>query len=295
MIRRKSFERDGGGRLYIVGTPIGNLGDGSRRMGEVLASVNCIACEDTRHTRKLLSHLGISAPLISYHEHNRLTRGKELVRRMKEGESIALVSDAGMPGLSDPGEELVREAIAVDIPVISIPGPNAAVSAVVASGLPPQPHLFIGFLPRNRSERIRELERWKAVQATLLFYEAPHRVVAMLKDVRDVLGNRPAAMVRELTKKHEEWLRGDVESLRVALQESGARGELTLVVAGASPDVPDADTKPSWWTGRTIHEHVDHYIAQGLSKKEAIQQTAQERSVPKREVYNAYHQTDTDE
>ncbi|MDR6227131.1 16S rRNA (cytidine(1402)-2'-O)-methyltransferase [Desmospora profundinema] len=289
MDRQKSFEENGGGKLYVVGTPIGNLGDGSRRMRDVLAAVDGIACEDTRHTRKLLTHLGLSSSLISYHEHNRHKRGEELIRRMLEGETFALVSDAGMPALSDPGEELVRDAIEAGIPVVSIPGPNAALAAVVASGLPPQPFLFIGFLPRNNKERVRELERWKRVPATLLFYESPHRVTAMLKDVSHVLGNRPAAMVRELTKRHEEWLRGDVNSLLSALEETGVRGELTLVVSGADPDAEQEDAEPSWWAPLSIIQHVDYHIDQGLSKKEAIQRTARERSVPKRDVYNTYH------
>ncbi|PTM54843.1 16S rRNA (cytidine(1402)-2'-O)-methyltransferase [Desmospora activa] len=288
MERQKSFTDESRGKLYIVGTPIGNLGDCSQRMREVLASVDGIACEDTRHTRKLLSHLNISVPLISYHQHNRRQRGEELIRRLIQGETFALVSDAGMPGLSDPGEELIRDAIEADIPVVSIPGPNAAVSAVVASGLPPQPFLFVGFLPRQRKERVQELERWKTVPATLIFYEAPHRVAAMLKDVAAVFGNRPAAMVRELTKRHEEWLRGDVNSLLSALVEGGVKGEITLVVAGADRDVHQEEEAP-WWESLSLVQHVDHYIAQGMSKKEAIQQTAQERSLPKREVYNAYH------
>lgn len=291
MERQKSFTDDGKGKLYIVGTPIGNLGDCSQRMREVLATVDGIACEDTRHTRKLLHHLEISVPLISYHQHNRRQRGQELLQKLSAGEHVALVSDAGMPGLSDPGEELIRAAIDAGIPVVTIPGPNAAVSAVVASGLPPQPFLFVGFLPRQRKERVRELERWKTVPATLLFYEAPHRIQAMLKDVLAVLGNRPAALARELTKRHEEWLRGEVDSLVTALEEANVKGELTLVVAGADRHVQQAEETP-WWESLSLIQQVDHHIAQGLPKKEAIQQTARERSLPKREVYNAYHRAE---
>ncbi|PTX55217.1 16S rRNA (cytidine1402-2'-O)-methyltransferase [Melghirimyces profundicolus] len=289
MRRQKSFENEGG-VLYVVGTPIGNLSDLSDRAREVLAGVNVVACEDTRHTRKLLSHLGLSVPTISYHEHNRFSRLSGLMERLLRGERIAMVSDAGMPGISDPGEELIREAVEQDIPVIPVPGPSAALSAVVASGLSPQPFLFIGFLPRNSRDRTAELTRWKETPATLIFYEAPHRILAMLKDVARVLGDRRAAVARELTKKHEEWLRGTVTECIHRLEEEKPRGEFTVVVEKALLEQTGKEDRPaSWWRALTIQEHVDWHIRRGKSKKEAVKAVAGERSVPKREVYNEYH------
>jgi 16S rRNA (cytidine1402-2'-O)-methyltransferase len=282
------------GILYIVGTPIGNLADISERARHVLAEADVIAAEDTRHTRKLLNHLDISTPSVSYHEHNRLSRTAELAERLEKGERIVLVSDAGMPGISDPGEDLIREAVQREIPVIPIPGPNAALSALVGSGLPPQPFAFIGFLPRQQKARVRELEKWRLTPATLIFYEAPHRVLAMLKDVESTLGDRQAAVARELTKKHEEWLRGKVSECRRWLEEHRPRGEFTIVVSGASEEeIREQKTEESdWWESLSLKEHVEHYIERGHRKKEAIQQAAKDRDVPKREVYNAYHRGD---
>ncbi|OYD06385.1 16S rRNA (cytidine(1402)-2'-O)-methyltransferase [Paludifilum halophilum] len=291
MKRQKSFEGSNGA-LYVVGTPIGNLEDLSIRARNTLAEVDRIACEDTRRTRKLLSHLEISVPLVSYHEHNRFSRMEELSERMEQGERIALVSDAGMPALSDPGEELVREAVNRGIPVIPVPGPNAALSAVVASGIPPQPFLFIGFLPRQTKERIRELDRWKEVPATLLFYEAPHRILPMLRDLREVLGDRSTAIAREVTKKHEEWIRGTLSQCRDWFREHSPRGEMTVVVSGAKDSSPQnrESHETDWWHPLSVTEHVDWHIHRGKAKKEAIRTVAKERSLPKREVYNHYHQ-----
>jgi 16S rRNA (cytidine1402-2'-O)-methyltransferase len=286
---QKSFENNKG-ILYVVGTPIGNLQDLSPRAGEILRQVDIIAAEDTRHTRKLLSHFQFSTPLISYHEHNEQTRGKELIERLMKGEAIALVSDAGMPAISDPGEELVRQAVEHGIPVVPIPGPNAALSALVASGLPAQPFLFLGFLPRTPKARKEELKRWAQVPATLLCYESPHRLLSMLQDVLAVLGNRRVAISRELTKKHEEWIRGRLEDCIRYIAEAGARGEYTVVIEGATEKEERETTAENWWETLSVIEHVDTYIQQGKTKKEAIQQTAKDRSLPKREVYNAYHQ-----
>ncbi|MFC4075564.1 16S rRNA (cytidine(1402)-2'-O)-methyltransferase [Salinithrix halophila] len=291
MRRQKSFDETGG-LLYIVGTPIGNLEDVSARVHQTLEQADLIACEDTRHTRKLLSHLGLAKPMISYHEHNRFSRMEELTDRMEAGERVALVSDAGMPGLSDPGEELVREAVERGVPVIPVPGPNAALTAVVASGLPAQPFLFVGFLPRHSKERKAELERWRHIPASLLFYEAPHRIRQMLADVQEVLGDREAAIARELTKKHEEWLRGRVSECLTWFEEEQPRGEMTVVIKGASPETKESqgeEESSEWWRALTIMEHVDWHIHRGSTKKEAIQATARERDLPKREVYNTYH------
>lgn len=289
-MRQKSFE-EAGGKLYVVGTPIGNLGDLSDRVRQVLASCDRVAAEDTRHTRKLLSHLDLSVPSISYHEHNRYSRLSELIEGLRGGERIALVSDAGMPGLSDPGEELIREAVEEGIPVIPIPGPNAALSAVVASGLSPQPFVFIGFLPRHGKERIGELKKWAPTPATLVFYEAPHRIQPMLKDVKEVLGDRRVAVARELTKRHEEWLRGTVSDCLTWFQQEKPRGEMTVVVEGASEEGRKEKTTP-WWEALTVTEHVDWHVHRGKGKKEAIKAVALERSLPKREVYHTYHRGD---
>lgn len=287
---QKSFDHTGG-ILYIVGTPIGNLDDWTPRAKNAFETADVIAAEDTRHTQKLLNRFGIRKPLISYHEHNRHTREKELIDRLKQGETVALVSDAGMPGISDPGEELIRSAIACDIPVIPVPGPNAAVTALVASGLPPQPFLFLGFLPRNTREREEVCRRWRRVEATLVCYEAPHRLKAMLQTVLEVMGDRRVALARELTKRHEEWLRGTVSECLQWLEDHPPRGEYTVVIAGWEGETPSMDDseETAWWQSLTVIEHVKHYLAQGETKKVAIQRTAQDRGLPKREVYNLYH------
>lgn len=287
---QKSFDH-AGGTLYIVGTPIGNLDDWSPRAKAAFEAADVIAAEDTRHTQKLLNRFGIRKPLISYHEHNRHTRGKELIDRLKQGETIALVSDAGMPGISDPGEELIRSVIACDIPVIPVPGPNAAVTALVASGLPPQPFLFLGFLPRNAREREAVCRQWSKVEATLVCYEAPHRLKAMLQTVREVMGDRRVALARELTKRHEEWLRGTVSECLQWLEDHPPRGEYTVVIAGSEGGESSLNDREdnAWWQSLTVTEHVEHYLAQGESKKTAILRTAQDRDLAKREVYNQYH------
>lgn len=288
---QRSFESAAeGGVLYIVGTPIGHLQDLSPRAKEILERADVIAAEDTRHTRKLLTRFGIAGkPLISYHEHNRKSRGPQLIERILDGASVALVSDAGMPAISDPGEELVREALEREIPVIPIPGPNAAITALVASGIPPVPFVFLGFLPRNPKDRERELSRWKETMAALVCYEAPHRVVSTLESVERVLGDRRIALAREMTKAHEEWLRGTVSECLSFLAEHPPRGEYTLVIAGADPEARTGETETTWWDSLTVEEHVDWYVRQGQSKKEAIRSVARDRSMPKREVYRIVH------
>jgi 16S rRNA (cytidine1402-2'-O)-methyltransferase len=285
---QKSFERERG-ILFVVGTPIGNLGDLSPRAREVLQNVDLIAAEDTRHSRKLLSHFQFSTPLVSYHEHNRMQRGEELLEVLREGKNVALVSDAGMPAISDPGEDLVRMAVEEGIPVVPVPGPNAALTALVASGLPAGPFLFLGFLSRVSKERKAELERWKQVPATLILYEAPHRITDTLEDLLEVLGDRRAAVCRELTKKHEEWIRGTLSECLRYIREAGAKGEYTLVVAGANLCEQEQEEPGGWWNELSVTEHVELYIGRGMSKKEAIVQVARDRSLPKREVYNEFH------
>lgn len=231
--------------------------------------------------------------VISYHEHNRFSRLPSLIERLQKGEHIALVSDAGMPGISDPGEELIKEAIHMEIPVIPVPGPNAALSAVVVSGFPVQPFLFLGFLPRNQKKRIKALKQWEKTPATLVCYEAPHRIRAMLKDVLHVMGDRRISIAREMTKKHEEWLRGTVSECIQQIEKDALKGELTVVVEGASlHEKEESESVESWWESLTLSEHVNWHINRGKTKKEAIRITAEERDLPKREVYNDYHRNE---
>lgn len=276
------------GILYLVATPIGNLGDMSERALNILKEVDLIAAEDTRHTRKLLSHFQFSTPLVSYHEHNEKKQQATLLECMKKGQKVALVSDAGTPAISDPGELLVQATIAAGIPVIPVPGPNAAISALIASGLPVQPFLFIGFLSRKHTKRKEQLRQYGGVSASLICYESPYRILSMLRDVQSELGERGVAIVRELTKKHEEWLRGTVSECCEWIEQKGVRGEYTVIIA------PGADEKlesaGEWWQDLTLGEHVVHYIDEGQSKKEAIQKVAKERRLPKREVYNHFEQ-----
>lgn len=272
------------GVLYLVATPIGNLQDFSPRARQILSEVDLIASEDTRNTRKLLTHFQIATPMISYHEHNEKKQSPSIIQRLRQGESIALVSDAGMPVLSDPGEVIVEAALSHEIPVVPIPGANAALSALVASGLPTQPHLFLGFLPRTSSKRKKELEKWKTVPATLILYESPHRLVDLLEEMLAIWGDRSIAIARELTKKYEEWIRGTIRECVDYVRTEGTRGEYTLVVEGAS----DVEAN-QWWKTYSIVEHVQHYIQNGWMKKEAIAQVAADRQLPKREVYQAYH------
>ncbi len=223
------------GRLLVVATPIGNLGDLSPRAGEVLAAADIVACEDTRRSRKLLSHLGIARPLVSLHEHNERRRLPRLLAELEAGRTIALVSDAGTPLISDPGYLLVREAITAGYSVESVPGPSAALAALTVSGLPPYPHLFLGFPPPKRGRRRSFYERAAELPWTLVLFESPHRLQSSLEDLLEVLGDRPAALARELTKVHEEVVRGSLAEL---LSEVGSRdavrGEIVLVVSGAA-------------------------------------------------------------
>src|SRR5246500_471541 len=217
------------GTLYLVATPIGNLEDISMRAIRILKEVDQIACEDTRHTQKLLTHYNIHKSLISYHEHNELTRAPELVLAMEQGARIALVSDAGVPLVSDPGYRLVTLCLRHHIPVVPIPGPSALLAALSASGLPNEEFLFAGFLPARSGERRRALERLRIEDRTIIFYEAPHRIEETLADAREILGDRPACLAREVTKLHEEFRRGTLAELAASLSEKPARGEITFL------------------------------------------------------------------
>ncbi|WP_174615326.1 16S rRNA (cytidine(1402)-2'-O)-methyltransferase [Virgibacillus ihumii] len=285
---QKSFDGEKNGTVYVVPTPIGNLEDITYRALKVLKSVAVIAAEDTRNTRKLLNHFDISTRLVSYHEHNKKSREKELLEHLENGETIAIVSDAGMPSISDPGYELVQAAIDIEQPVVVLPGANAALCALVGSGLPADEFLFYGFLPRKKKEKTAELERLQSVKATLLFYESPFRLKDTIKDIREKFGNRRAVAARELTKKFEEYARGTLEELLDWSNERELKGELCLVVEGTEASGLQKDDL--WWSHLSVSEHVSHYIRdENLTSKEAIKQAALDRNMAKRDVYQAYH------
>lgn len=275
------------GTLYLVATPIGNLGDISARALEVLESVDLIAAEDTRRTVQLLNHFGISKPLTSYHEHNKREKGQYIISLLKQGKNVAQVSDAGTPAISDPGEDLVGLCIENDITVTSVPGPVAGVNALILSGLNTRRFAFEGFLSVNKRHRHEHLSSVKNDTHTLIFYEAPHKLRTTLEDMRDAFGGgRRIALVRELTKLHEEVIRTDIDSAIEKYKEVSPRGEYVLVVEGAKEDAGEEE-KP--WAGLSASEHVEKYISEGMSSKEAIKRTAVDRGVPKREIYNEYH------
>lgn len=272
------------GCLYLVATPIGNLEDISLRALRILKEADLIACEDTRQTLKLLSHFEIRKPLESYHEHNELTRAPELVLRMEEGARIALVSDAGTPGISDPGHRLVSLCIRHHIPVIPIPGPSAIVAALAASGMPPQQFSFLGFLPARPAGRRRALRRIVEEPRTLVFYEAPHRLRATLEDALEILGNRHAAVARELTKVHEEFLHGRIEDLIAALAEKPPRGEITLLIGPPEAQQPPGESREIG-AGSLARRVAEIESAEGADRKTALKQAAKEFGLAKREAY----------
>jgi 16S rRNA (cytidine1402-2'-O)-methyltransferase len=266
------------GTLYIVATPIGNLEDITLRARRLLRECDCIACEDTRQTRKLLEHLDISKPLVSYYEHNEAGRAGELVAKLEAGANVALVSDAGTPLISDPGYRVVTAAINAGIQVVPIPGVTAAVSALSASGLATDSFRFCGFLPAKTTQRRKMLEQLKQETCTLIFYETPHRILDALTDVEAVMGSRPAVVARELTKIHEEFLRGTVAEIRSTLAaRPSVKGEITLLI-GKAESAGVADDTP-------LEEAVRAAEVQGLSRMDAIKRVAKDRGLSKREVY----------
>ena len=271
---------DEAGCLYLVATPIGNLEDISLRALRILKEVDLIACEDTRQTQKLLRHYDIQKELISYHAHNELTRAPELIIELERGAKAALLSDAGTPVISDPGHRLVTLCLRHEIPVIPIPGPSAFVTAMAASGLPCEEFLFIGFLPSRAGERRKALEGLKAEHRTLAFYESPHRIVETLSDALDVLGPRPAVIAREVTKIHEEFLRGNLTELLEAARQRAPRGEITLLIGAGAPDEMPVKQSVS------LKQRVEQLESDGgLDRKAALKQAARERGLAKREAY----------
>jgi len=270
------------GALYIVATPIGNLEDISQRALRVLGEVDLIACEDTRHTRKLLSHYGINTPGISYHEHNERERALGLLARLQAGASIAIVSDAGTPGINDPGFRLVRLAIENGVRVIPVPGPSALITALVSSGLPTDEFFFAGFLPAKGNARRSRLAELRSLPTTLIFYEAPHRIAATLKDAHEILGEREAVVARELTKMHEEFARGLLSELaaRFASGER-VRGEIVLIIDRAVLEgKAEADASTSG-----VAAMVARFESEGLDHRAALKKTAREMGIPRAEAY----------
>ena len=266
------------GTLYLVATPIGNLQDITLRALEVLRSVDIVACEDTRHTQKLLTHFRISARTISYHEHNEHERAEELVDRLLAGESVAIVTDAGTPGIADPGYRIVGRAIEIKAPVVAVPGAVAFVNAAVVSGLPTDSLFFGGFLPSKKGDRRKRLEEVRGIPATLIFYETPHRLARSLADCAELLGDRPAVVARELTKLHEEIIRGSLAELRDHFTEHNAKGEIVLVIdrgRGAERQILDT----------TLTERVGSLESEGLDQKAALKKAAKEFGMSKSEAY----------
>jgi len=268
------------GMLFLVGTPIGNLEDITFRALRTLKEVDLIACEDTRRTQQLLNHYSITTPTISYHEHNELTRAPELVLRLEEGSHIALVSDAGMPVISDPGYRLVTLAIRHNIPVIPIPGASAFVAALSAAGLPVDKFRFLGFLPSKKAQRRKALEELRGSSKTLVFYEAPHRLLDMLADLRDVLGDLPVVVAREVTKVHEEFVRGTASEVLAQLKKKPVKGEITVLTA---PQLAGAQGSAGSSSIRTEVEEV--MAAKGLDERAALKLVARRRGLSRSEAY----------
>ena len=290
MKSQKSSKHEQGSCLYLVATPIGNLEDMTVRALRILKEVDFIAAEDTRNTKKLCNYFDIQTPLVSYHEHNIEVGGEKLLQFLREGKSVALVSDAGLPCISDPGADIVVKAIEEDFAVVPVPGANAALTALIASGISPQPFYFFGFLNRNKKERRALLEKLAKREETLLFYEAPHRLKDTLKDLHLVLGNRKITLARELTKKFEEFLRGSIEEAIDWANEHEIRGEFCIVLEG-NANAPEENEEEQYWVDMTLEEHVNYLIEEThVNSKEAIKEVAKLRGLPKRDVYQAYHQ-----
>lgn len=288
MNSQKSFQGDEP-TLYLIATPIGNLEDITMRALRLLKEVDVIAAEDTRNTKHLCNYFAIETKLVSYHEHNQESGGHKILSFLENGQSVALVSDAGMPCISDPGEDIVHKALEEGYRVVPVPGANAALSALIVSGISPQPFLFYGFLPRKKKERVTELEKLARRQETLLFYEAPHRLKECLKGFNTVFGgDRRIVLGREITKKFEEFLRGTLAEALEWAETNEMRGEFCLVVEGSSEE--EQPEQQEWWQGLEIAEHVEQVMAQDdMRSKDAIKQVATDRKLPKREVYDAYH------
>lgn len=287
MKTQQSYQKNKLGTLYLVPTPIGNLEDMTVRAVQTLKKVDLIACEDTRVTQKLLNHFEVDTKKVSYHEHNIQEQTSQLIDDLLAGQNIAQVSDAGMPSISDPGVELVEAAVAQHISVVPLPGPNAALTALIASGISPQPFTFYGFLSRKKSDLKEELEGLKDKTETLIFYESPYRLKKMLKELVDIFGdNRQVVLAREVTKRYEEFIRGTAKEVSNWANESDLRGEFVVIVDGNS-----AVEEEVYWEEWTVLEHIEYKMTfEKMCSKQAIKEVAKERKVPKREIYAEYHQ-----
>lgn len=272
------------GKLYICATPIGNLSDITLRAIDVLNEVDLIAAEDTRHTMKLLNHFEIKKPVTSYYEHNKVFKGEKLIEDLLSGKNIALVSDAGTPLISDPGDFLLRDCIKNGIEVISVPGACAAICALTSSGISSKRFYFYGFLPAKANEKKKELSKLSAFEETMVFYEAPHKIKSTLSLMKEIFGDRNITIHREMTKKFEEILRMSVNEAVTYYEENEPKGEFVIIVEGAS----EINEENNEFSDMTVKEHVDFYISSGLDKKEAIRKCATDRNVPKRDIYNIY-------
>ncbi|MEK3951894.1 16S rRNA (cytidine(1402)-2'-O)-methyltransferase [Psychrobacillus sp. FSL K6-1464] len=290
MKSQKSTEHEQGSCLYLVATPIGNLEDMTMRAIRILKEVDIIAAEDTRNTKKLCNYFEISTPLLSYHDHNLQVGGEKLLELLREGKSIALVSDAGLPCISDPGADIVAKAVQEGFAVVPIPGANAALSALIASGLSTQPFFFYGFLSRNKKERKAEIEKLQKRQESVILYESPHRLKESLRDMQSIMeGTRKIVLARELTKKFEEFLRGTIDEAVEWVEQAEIRGEFCIVLEG-NEEVSETSDEAQWWSELTLEEHVDRLIAEKqCTSKEAIKEVAIQRGLSKREVYQNYH------
>lgn len=271
------------GKLYIVATPIGNLDDITYRAVKVLNDVDLIAAEDTRHTLKLLNHLEISKPLMSYYKETEKVKAKVIIDKLKEGKNVAVVSDAGTPGISDPGVEVIKEAIKENIVVVPIPGACAAINSLICSGLDTRQFLFVGFLSAKAKEKKDKLNEVKNVQSTLIFYEAPHKIDETLECMLDILGNREISIGREMTKIHEEFIRGKISEVMERIEP---KGEMVIIVKGAEKS--ENDIARDSRNEMTLEEHYAHYERQGFEKKEIIKMIAKDRGVNKNEIYKQF-------
>ncbi len=274
------------GTLYLCATPIGNLEDMTYRAVRILQEVDLIAAEDTRNSIKLLNHFDIHTPMTSYHEYNKYDKARVLVGYLSEGKNIAVITDAGTPGISDPGEELVRQCQEAGITVTSLPGACACVNALVISGLPTRRFCFEAFLPTDKKERAGILEELKTETRTIVLYEAPHRLVRTMRELQDALGNRRLTICRELTKKHETVFRTTIEESIVYYTEQEPKGECVLVIEGVNIETLKAEERKQWDT-MSIPEHVEYYISQGNDKKTAMKLAAADRGISKRDIYQA--------
>ena len=285
--KKNAAANDGGaGCLYVVATPIGNLEDISMRALRILKEADVIACEDTRQTLKLLSHFGLSKRLVSYHEHNEITRAAEIVIELEQGAKVALVSDAGTPSISDPGHRLVSLCLRHGIRVLPVPGASAFVAALAASGMPIEQFAFIGFLPSRPTERRKALRELAAEPRTLALYEAPHRLLDTLEDALEILGNRPAVIAREVTKIYEEFLRGHLEDLVAAARNKAPRGEITLLIGPPDGHATHAETESPSAKDVPLARRVDEIMNdRGVDRKAALKQVARERGITRREAY----------